>query len=163
LKDFYELEEQYRAMIWKIIHSLNIYKYQDEFYQTGLIALWQASERFNCEKGSFTSYAYAYIRGRILTELTKRNHHEENCVIPDEEYWNLLQDNSSQIPLEKENLLTYCTDLTDHQKKWVLYTALADLSIREIAEVENVSVSAVKAWRKGARAKLIEKLKVKNT
>ncbi|MGG0716255.1 sigma-70 family RNA polymerase sigma factor [Robertmurraya massiliosenegalensis] len=159
MNDFYELERQYGAMIWKIIHSLHIYKYQGEFYQTGLIALWQASERFDFKKGSFSSYAYSYIRGRILTELTKRHKYEETCATPDEEYWNLLEDNSAQTPLEKETVLTYCTNLTDNQKKWVLYTSLADLSIREIAEVEHVSESAVKAWRKGARRKLIENLR----
>jgi RNA polymerase sigma factor (sigma-70 family) len=154
-KEFIELEEQYASMIWKIIHSLNIYKHLEEFYQTGLIALWEAKCGFDEEKGSFTSYAYAFIRGKILTDLTKRSKYEDFCTYPEEEYWGLIEDQSLQAPLEKDNILSYCEKLSEHQKKWVLYTALADLSIREIAEIENVSVSAVKGWRKGAREKIL--------
>ncbi|MDF1508155.1 sigma-70 family RNA polymerase sigma factor [Robertmurraya sp. DFI.2.37] len=159
MKDFAELEKQYGAMIWQVIHSLHIYKNQEEFYQTGLIALWQASERYDFKKGSFSSFAYSYIRGRILTELTKHHKHENHYVVPDEDYWNMLEDHSLCTPLEKESILAYCQNLTTNQKKWVLYTILADLSIKKIAEIENVSISAVKAWRKGARTKLLEEVR----
>ncbi|GIN64121.1 hypothetical protein J27TS8_41140 [Robertmurraya siralis] len=158
MEDFVELEKQYGAMIWQVIHSLHIYKNQEEFYQTGLIALWQASERYDLAKGSFSSFAYSYIRGRILTELTKHHKHEENHVAPEENYWNMLEDHSLCTPLERETILTYCQNLTANQKKWVLYTIFADLSVKKIAEIENVSISAVKAWRKGARAKLLKEL-----
>jgi DNA-directed RNA polymerase specialized sigma24 family protein len=35
-----------------------------------------------------------------------------------------------------------------------MYTALRDFSVKEIAEIEKVSVSAVKNWRAGAREKM---------
>lgn len=157
-KEFIELEEQYASMIWKIIHTLNIYKHLEEFYQTGLIALWEAKCGFDEEKGSFTSYAYVFIRGKLLTELSKRRKDEDFCTYPEEEYWALIEDLSLQTPLEEDNILFYCKNLSEHQKKWVLYTALADLSIKEIAKIENVSVSAVKGWRKGAREKIIREI-----
>lgn len=160
VENFEQFEKQYKPMIWSIIHSLHIYKNQEEFYQTGLIALWQAHLRFDETKGSFISYAYSYIRGKILTELTVRKKCEDVSVTPKEEFWELIEDENGQQPLEKENVLSYCTRLTDNQKKWVLYTALADMSIKEIAEFENVSMSAVKAWRKGARDKLIGTIKL---
>lgn len=160
MESFNELEMKYEAMIWKIIHSLHIYKNHEEFYQTGLIALWEASCSYDAEKGSFSTFAYAYIKGRILTELTKRRKYEEACTAAsDEEFWEFITDDSMDTRLEGDDILDYCARLTEPQKKWVLYTALADLSIKQIAEVEHVSVSAVKAWRKGARKKIVEDIK----
>ncbi|WP_449622743.1 sigma-70 family RNA polymerase sigma factor [Robertmurraya sp. Marseille-Q9965] len=160
MEHFDELEKKYEAMIWKIIHSLHIYKNQQEFYQTGLIALWEAHKGFIENKGNFTSYAFAFIRGKIMTELTRRKKHEERSIFPEEEFWNLIEDESVNPLLEGETILSYCVKLTEHQKKWVLYTALADLSIKEIAEIEQVSISAVKAWKKGARQKIIENIRI---
>lgn len=154
MESFAELAKQYEPMIWKIIHSLHIYKNQEEYFQTGLIALWDASNRFIEGKGSFTSFAYSYIKGRIQTEMTSSNQYESRSVYPKEEFWEVLKDESPDRTLETEFIQSYCKKLTDNQRKWVLYTALDFLSVREIAEREHVSVSAVKAWRKGAREKL---------
>lgn len=160
MEQFNELEKKYEAMIWKIIHSLHIYKDQQEFYQTGLIALWESHKGFDENKGHFTSYAFAFIRGRIMTELTRRRKHEDHSVFPEEEFWNLIKDESVNPLLECETILSYCSELTEHQKKWVLYTALNDLSIKEIANIEQVSISAVKAWKSGARKKIMEHIRI---
>ncbi|WP_389361696.1 sigma-70 family RNA polymerase sigma factor [Cytobacillus spartinae] len=154
MESFEQLIEQYEAMVWKIIHSLHIYKNVEEFYQTGLIALWEASARFDHEKGSFTSYAYTYIKGKILSEMTRTNKHENQNVYPKEEFWELIEDSKVTPSLEAELILSLCEDLTPNQKKWVLYTAIADFSLNDIAKLEKVSPSAVKAWRKGAQEKL---------
>lgn len=155
MENFEKVVEQYEAMIWKVIHSLHIYKNKEEFFQIGLIALWEAQNRFDQKKGKFTSYAYSYIRGRILTELTKINTYDERSIFPKEEFWELLKDDHQQNLLEKEIIQSYCSNLTEKQQKWVLYTALHDLTIKEIAKIEQVSISAVKAWRKGAKEKLL--------
>lgn len=162
MENFDKLIQQYDAMIWKIIHSLHIYKNHREFYQTGLIALWEAKRGFDEDKGNFTSYAFSYIRGKLLTELTKRRKQEDTCLYPEEEFWSYIEDETTLPYLEKESILTYCERLTENQRKWVLYTALADLSIKEIADIEQVSMSAVKAWRRGAREKIIEEIKMEN-
>lgn len=141
-------------MIHKIINSLHIYKNKDEFYQQGLIALWEAARRFDPQKGDFSNYAYTYIRGYLLTELKKQARDGERSLYPKEEFWETVEDRFPACPLEEENLLSYCRALTANQKKWVLYTALHDLSIKEIADRENVSVSAVKQWRSGAKEKI---------
>lgn len=143
-------------MIYKVIQSLNIYKNEEEFYQTGLIALWEAQERFDPKKGKFSAFAYSYIRGRLLDDLKKTHKDEERNVHPDEEFWYLIEDEHSiSMACETEWLLTYCKSLTEHQRKWVLHTCMNRLTPSEIAQLENVSLSAVKKWRKGA----IERLK----
>lgn len=158
MESFEQLAEQYEPMIHKIIQSLHIYKNQDEFYQHGLIALWEASSRFDQEKGSFTSYAYSYIKGRCLTELRKSSKEEEKYLCPQEEFWKLIED-PSPVQSVADELLHSCGDtLTPKQQKWLVLTAQYGLSARDIAEQENVSVSAVKQWRAGARAKLMAQM-----
>jgi DNA-directed RNA polymerase len=154
LESFEQLAQQYKPMIHKIINSLHIYKNKEEFYQHGLIALWESGSRFDPAKGNFTNYAYTYIKGFLLKELNKANKAEERNIYPEEEYWETIEDLLSEIPLEEEILLSYCPTLTENQRKWVMYTALCNFSIKEIAEIEKVSVSAVKNWRAGAREKI---------
>lgn len=154
LESFDQLVEQYKPMIQKIIHSLHLYKNIDEFYQQALIALWEASMRFNPEKGTFVNYAYTYIRGRLLTELNKTQRDSKQNVYPKQEFWQAVWDDCPVCPLEKETLLSYCSTLTPNQRKWVLYSAYYGFSAKEIAEMEHVSVSAVKQWRTGAKEKI---------
>ncbi len=155
MENFEALEKQFEPMIHQIMNSLSIYKNKNEFYQTGLIALWEARERFDPGKGAFSSFAYAYIKGKMLTEMTKENQNEERNVHPKEAFWGSVKDEHSDYMFNgKELLLPYCEDLTDNQKKWVLYTFCDMLTVQEIADKENVSCSAVKKWRKGAKEKL---------
>lgn len=157
MESFEEVLKQYEPMIWSIIHRAKIYKNKEEFYQIGLIALWEAMKRYNKEIGDFTPFAYIYIRGRIFSELTKEAKHDERTAFPTEEFWYMIEDGNIDQPLELETILSYFNELTEKQKKWVVYTALG-YSTKEIAEKEKVSLSAVKGWKQGAKAKFkIEK------
>ena len=69
--EFEQLAANYSNMIHSIIHSLHIYQNQDEFYQIGLIALWKASQKYDEQKGKFSTYAYLSIRGEMLMHLKK--------------------------------------------------------------------------------------------
>ncbi|WML43896.1 sigma-70 family RNA polymerase sigma factor [Neobacillus sp. PS3-40] len=158
MESFDQLAIQYKPMIHKIIHSLGIYKNFEEFYQIGLIGLWDAKECFEAEKGGFTNYAYSYIKGRILSELTKSSKLEERNVYPKEEYWETVEDTNFARPFEKEILLTFCDHLTQKETTWVIDSFHHCLSVKEIAKKEGVSISAIKQWRKGAVQKLRESL-----
>jgi len=87
-------------------------------------------------------------------ELKKLHQDHERNVHPDEQFWDLVEDSYSDDPLQNEILLSYCETLTPNQKKWLLYTVCDHLTIKEIAELEKVSLSAVKSWRSGAREKV---------
>jgi RNA polymerase sigma factor (sigma-70 family) len=160
LESFDQLAQKYTPMIYKIINILNIYKNKDEFFQLGLIALWEASKRYTPSKGNFTPFAYNYVRGCLLNEIKQQNVHDEKNTVAKEEFWDALEDYLAAIPFEEELILTFCSGLTENQTKWVLYTALKNFTIKEIAEVENVSMSAVKAWRAGAKEKLKRQVKI---
>ncbi|MGJ7910812.1 sigma-70 family RNA polymerase sigma factor [Neobacillus sp. LXY-1] len=159
MESFEQLAKQYEPMIHKIINTLNIFNRRDEFYQHGLVALWEASNSFNSEKGTFTNYAYTFIRGRMLTELNNLYKDLENTICPKEEYWETIEDTCPVCPFEKEILLTYCETMTPKQRLWVLQRFINGYSDKEIAEIENVSISAVKNWRMGAKEKVREWMK----
>jgi RNA polymerase sigma factor (sigma-70 family) len=154
MDNFEELAEQYTPMIHRILQSLSIYRNKDEFHQTALIALWEAQMGFDPQKGSFTNYAYSYIKGRLLLELTKRSRYEAGNVYPKEEYWEAVEGDYSDIPLEVEQLLSYCEGLSEKETKWVVAAFAEDLSVKDMAAREKVSVSAVKQWKMSALKKL---------
>ena len=156
MESFEQIAVQYTPMIYSIIRKLNIYKNKDEFFQTGLIALWEAHQRVDSEKGTFTSYAYSYIHGKILTELSRSKRNEERTAYPKEEFWELIVSDAHTSLLEEDILVSYCQrgQLTENQTKWVLYSFLKGFNINEIAEIEHLSLSALKNWRNGAKEKL---------
>ncbi|MDQ0269138.1 sigma-70 family RNA polymerase sigma factor [Cytobacillus purgationiresistens] len=159
METFEQLVKQYEAMIYKIMHTLHIYKNEEEFYQVGLIALWEAWLNYDERKGHrFISYAYSFVRGRLLNELTRMNKYIERNVHAKDDFWLMLIDQTTDSSLDHMTLYSYCDSLTERQSKWVVYTFLFDLSIAEIALLENVSIAAVKQWRQGARERLKRKL-----
>lgn len=94
-------------------------------------------------------------------ELKQIHKDQERNVHPDEEFWNLAEAPSSGGgPLDEEILLSYCQTLTPNQRKWIMYTIREGLTIKEISELEKVSLSAVKGWRSGAREKVKELMRL---
>jgi RNA polymerase sigma factor (sigma-70 family) len=154
LESFEQLAIQYEPVIQRIMYSLHIYKNRDEFRQDGLIALWEASKRFDPAKGNFPTYAYHYIKGYILMELTKETLESVRTFYPKNEFWENAVAFYKEEPLVEDILVEHCHTLTPNQGKWLLLTVLEGLSVSEIAEKEKVSLSAVKSWRKGSRDKL---------
>jgi len=157
MEEFQTVFKKYEAMIHHIIRSLRIYKNYDEFFQIGVIALWEAKTRFDSKKGSFTSFAYMTVKGKLLTELKKSATIDERYHYPKEEFWDIQLDEASTVPLEIETLLTYCEGLTANQKKWVVATFYLGMNSAELAANEKVSPSAVKKWKRGAMEKMKQK------
>ncbi len=87
-------------------------------------------------------------------ELKKLYQDKEKSVSPKEEFWQMIEDHAPACPLEEDILLSYCRTMTPNQRKWVLYTFIKGMSAKEIAELEQVSVSAVKNWSAGAKEKV---------
>lgn len=156
MESFEQIAEQYTPMIYSIMRRLTIYKNKEEFFQMGLIALWEAQQQFNPGKGSFTNYTYNHILGRYLDEFRRLNKEVEHTTIPAEEFWQYLIDESVSSLLDEETLLAYCQNgqLSENQTKWVLYTFLKGFDTNQIAEIECVSPSAVKHWKTKATERL---------
>jgi len=151
IENFEHIATQYTPMINSIIRSLHIYTNKEEFYQIGLIALWEAARGFDPEKGKFETYAYRFIKGRMMIELTRCHNQLERNIHLKPEHWELLEDQSVGEN-EISELIEACgNSLTKNQLKWLKYACQDQLTIQEIAVLENVSVSTVKSWRDRAR------------
>ena len=153
-KSFEEVFQMYEPAIKKQLVSLRIYKDFEEFYQLGRIALWQAYERFELEKGNFSTYAITMIRGTMLSRLTKETTYQERYASTSDEALSYIPNLSEEDPLELEILETYLTPLTDRERTWVYEAMLMQKKISEIATDYNVSTNTVKSWRKSAIHKL---------
>lgn len=153
---FEEIYEQNKRRIHYHIHKLNLQDPHKEYYQEGLIAMWQAYEKYNPDKGPMATYFNYTIRHKLIDLLRKQT----NDSLKQQNYLD------SQAPLLPQaappvtyndipQLLKEITSLlTEKQWKWFYHAVLLGMSIKEIAEQENVSIEAVKSWAKEARKKL---------
>ncbi len=154
MDDFSIVAMQYEPMIHQIMYRLSIYKNKDDFFQLGLIALWEAYEKFDPEQGEFLNYAYTIVRGRMINEL-KRQETRELASIPFDDFDYLdcgLLDCYER--LQQESMAAYTKNLTENQKRWLVLTFIEEKTLAEIASTYHVSVAAVKSWRKSALQKL---------
>ncbi len=151
--DFEQLAAEYSNMIHSLIHSLRIYKNHDEFYQVGLIALWEGSQHYDEQKGLFSTYIYKFIKGKLLTALKKEKKWDDRSIYPENEVgFHLTHEDTV---LEMEDLLSHFHHLTDRQKKWVILRFYYGLSNRDIADKENIALRKVRAWGDLAMKKFI--------
>ncbi|WP_100332419.1 sigma-70 family RNA polymerase sigma factor [Bacillus xiapuensis] len=158
MERFEDLLETYSPMIHHVMKTLRIYKNREEFLQIGRIALWEADQNFDQAKGKFSSYAYTCIRGRMLDALKKSARREQRYVYPKECFWEGTADEQGEKALELETLLAYARGLTDRETTWLLLTFYKGMTMAEIAAQQNVSLSAVKKWKKQAVGKIRKRL-----
>lgn len=150
------------------IHRLGITgSWYGELYAEGIYALWKAYQAYDEVKGNLGTYLNYRIRYHLIDIIRKRKREEDHleaCIqhsIPELTDGNLDSSsntylvNISDITLEDTQFWDHIRDhLSDNQWKWVQYFIIADLSIREIMEIENVSADAVKGWGQSVRKKL---------
>jgi RNA polymerase sigma factor (sigma-70 family) len=160
--DFEEVLSQYEPIIFNQLKKLGIYKNHDNFYQLGLIALWDAHKQFDPAKGKFQTLAISLVRGKMLDELKKERLNEQRYIQYD------IQDDADYLPpssivvdqvLERETIAAYCIGLSEDQKIWVQMAIVEQKKIGEIAAELNVPVERVKSWRKQAIKKICRNIK----
>src|SRR5690625_1710149 len=138
-----------------------------DFYSEGIVALWQAYKRYKPERGNIGTFLNYQIRFRLIDLLRKRIRQQEITEKAIQEKETQIDDGNrhrtSSMPLIDPTGIPLACDsfweevrsvLTEKQWKWVKYFIIADLSVKEIMEIENVSESAVKSWGREARRKL---------
>lgn len=151
-QSFETLVKNYEPLIKKLIMQLNVYANHDEFYQIGLIALWEASLKFDQTKGYFPPFAQKYMKGRMLQLLDKQKKHQTHHVyVENDQQLDLAASCDDYFHFaELDSLLAI---LSPREQIW-LRAYLEGRKPKEIATVEDVSVETVKSWRKTALRKL---------
>ncbi|MEH7385989.1 sigma-70 family RNA polymerase sigma factor [Bacillus sp. JJ1521] len=151
--EFEKLAEQYKPLIFQVIKRLQLYGDRETFYQIGLIGLWEASTRFDSEKGvEFSTFAFSTIRGKLLDQLKKEARYKEHCQPSGEEIFMKLADDSEGFSADL--IEEYGKGLTVNQVKWVQGRIIEDKSYKEIAVEHGVTVESVKSWGRQTVKKL---------
>ncbi|WP_174614720.1 sigma-70 family RNA polymerase sigma factor [Virgibacillus ihumii] len=167
---FEEIFEQNKRRIHFQIHKLNINDPHEEFFQEGLIAMWNAYEKYQPDKGPMATYFNCIIRNRLIDHLRKETTHqniqekaikEELTQITEGNHHSLRGKVDLRLVSEQSLPLTdpalwksLKSHLTERQWKWIYYHIIEDMSYTEIAVTENTTVEAVKSWGKQVRMKL---------
>ena len=154
MEDFKTILEQYNPLIHHIIKKLNISSDKDEFYQIGLIALWEASLNFNPNKGTFLSYAYKTIQGKMLITLCKSSKISEREVKKSVEYWDMLKVEDEISVLEWYFPKSFLQSLTAKQSTWLAEYIQFGKSIADISEEYGITYATVKSWKRTTLLKL---------
>lgn len=150
------------------IHRLGIpTNLHDEFYTEGIVALWNAYQEMDQSKGNLGTFLNYRIRFRLIDLVRKKKREETKDEAfmqhSNTEMTNGTRHRHSNTPLvDIPNIPVSDTtfwqgirqQLTVNQWKWVHYFIIADLSIKEIMELENVTADTVKNWGRAAKKKL---------
>ncbi|KGP74543.1 RNA polymerase sigma factor [Pontibacillus yanchengensis] len=152
--DCEQLIEDFKPMVHHIIHRLGIMDPEGEFYQEGLLALWEVSRTYQEGKGKLSSYVYFIVRNRLISLLRNKKRKQEHI----DEIIAMSHD-EVEVELDADPWDCYLVEelktvLTENQCKWLEGYVIQDLSVKEIARKENVTVDAVKNWGRKAREKL---------
>ncbi|WP_010530110.1 sigma-70 family RNA polymerase sigma factor [Lentibacillus jeotgali] len=167
---FDEIFEQNRQRINYQIHKLNIRDPHQEFFQEGLVAMWNAYETYQPDKGPMATYFNYMIRNRLIdcirketrqTETEHRSNQEQKTQLTTGNYHRHQSEtiyplvNEYHFPLKDPSLWNHLKSrLTDNQWKWVQYHIIEDKPYKDIAKAENTTVDAVKSWGKQVKKKL---------
>ncbi|MGG4181292.1 sigma-70 family RNA polymerase sigma factor [Virgibacillus pantothenticus] len=69
---FEEIVKQNERRIYYQLHKLNIRDPHQEFYQEGLVAMWNAYETYQPDKGPMATYFNYTIRNRLIDLIRKK-------------------------------------------------------------------------------------------
>ncbi|WP_449354270.1 RNA polymerase sigma factor [Virgibacillus natechei] len=150
---FDEIFKQNGRRIHYHIHKLNIRDPHSEFYAQVLVAMWNAYEKYQPDKGPMATCFNYTIRNRMIDLMRKQNKQQENTASYMQEQKTKIDDgnhyrNGGETYLvmkvaESESALYNVEfwqevrgQLTDNQWKWVRCFVIEDLPVKEIAEQE---------------------------
>ncbi|GAB3042128.1 RNA polymerase sigma factor [Virgibacillus ainsalahensis] len=164
---FEEIYQQNKRRIHYQIHRLNLRDPQQEYFQEGLCAMWNAYRKYDPDKGPMATYFNFMIRNRLIDLLRKESREKQHLQTILEQY--NTEDRNIQPPIERSHTPTALSELlsdnptllrqlksrlTTNQWKWVYYAVNEDMSIKDIAIQENTTADAVKSWGRQVRRKL---------
>ncbi|WP_164671171.1 sigma-70 family RNA polymerase sigma factor [Virgibacillus doumboii] len=165
-----EILEQNERRIHYQIKKMNIRDPHKEYFQEGLVALWNAYETYQPDKGPMATYFNYTIRNRLIDRMRKENKHTEmqrkaihEQLIQASDGNHHSEQSKATIPLvhtynfpinDPDFWKQIKTHLTENQWKWVYYHIIEDMPYKDIAITENTTVDAVKSWGKQVKKKL---------
>lgn len=153
-ESFEKIVQTHEKRIHYFIHHLGIRDDEGDFYQEGLIALWNACTTYVAGRSDFSTYVNWKIKNALIDQIRQRQRHAEK-----EEHYHRMtgRPETEYVPREMfdEELWKGIRGmLTENEWKWVTQFIIEDKAVAQIAVKENVSRDAVKNWGRHARRKL---------
>ena len=154
-KTFDEILVDFKPLIHSTIDRLNLHVKRDEYEHIGMLALFDAWERFDGDKGAFPSYAKLYIHGRMCNHLRDQDRWHHHNHLTD----TLIMTESSAAEddaLKQLELFDYglSMNLSPREMCWYEGAIIRGDGIKDLADHYQVSSETVKSWRKQALKKL---------
>ncbi|MGI2327537.1 sigma-70 family RNA polymerase sigma factor [Planococcus sp. YIM B11945] len=146
---------QYTPMVSAIIRKLHIYRDHDAFRQVGYVALWQAYDRFDEEKGNFTPFAYRSIHGAMLDELKRQSRISATSVIMENNSFEWIEDNRTEdtLPEWLDEVV-----LSQAERELLEQLFVQGKSVSELAVAHALSLAGMKKRRERLLKKVKEQL-----
>lgn len=154
LTHFEDLLMQYEPMISASIRNLNIFRDHEQYKQAGRIALWQAWQRFDEEKGNFTPFAFKSIRGAMLDEMKKENYLVEHNLHAEEELLEIVDERSIFVTQCSTDLQEALSTLSTVEQQLLHALFIEGITLAECAAQANISIPGIKKRRERALLKL---------
>lgn len=155
--EFQNCSRKYTPMIQSIITKWRLGREADEYFQIGLVALYEAWVKYDRTVGEFAPYAYSYITGRIKNEIARNDqwqrHHSlvEPCEAGDGVMSPMVESEEDLV-----DLMAWLDQvpLTEKERLWAEAAVFYRLKPGEIADMYGYNVHTVKSWRQSAVRKL---------
>lgn len=142
-------------MISASIRKLNIYRDYEHYRQAGRVALWQAWQRFDEDKGNFTAFAFRSIRGAMLDELKKENRFDEHNTQMEDSLVENIVDTAYFVEYKWSDDLAEVLDLLSPTEiELIQWLFVEGVPLAECAVRNGISVAGVKKRRERMLVKL---------
>lgn len=152
MDNFEQCLQQFEPMISATMRKLNVYRDFEQFRQVGRIALWQAWERFDQEKGAFAPYASRSIWGAMLDYMKSENRFSDYMIQTENEqlldyidlHGEVFSENSDERWDDIEDVFPQLSKQDRLLVKWLYFDKLTQ---KECATRIGISVPGVKKRR----------------
>ena len=138
-----------------------------------MVAMWNAYESYQSDKGPLSTYFNYMIRNRMIDLMRKNTRVQEKEALCIQSHRTVLDDGhsyskgqasypllrGSEVALKDPELWKEIrAQLSANQWKWVQHFIIEGMKLKEIATQEDVSIDAVKSWGSEARRKLRDRV-----
>ncbi|KAB8129175.1 sigma-70 family RNA polymerase sigma factor [Gracilibacillus oryzae] len=151
---FEEVLKDHERVIHHLINKYGIRDMEGEFFQEGMIAIWEALRTFDQSKSKLSTYIYSCVSRRFLNKIKKESREQDNL-----DSWlervridDLLMEDKPAF--DRQLLSDIREKLSDKQWCWFVHAVIKDQTISEIADTYAVTAPAVKSWRRSAKSKI---------
>lgn len=160
------IEKHQQAVIGTVAKMTNNSPESEDIAQQVFLRLWKAAPRYKAT-AKFTTYLFTITRNLVFNETQKKSRRKEHSLEEQEDEWHqAIEDNSSPRPDQalSDRELSEVVDqaiaqLPEKQRLAVILRQQERMPYEEMADILDLSISAIKSQLFRARATLRESLK----